>query len=139
MSAYMSPLIVPIAAHDLDLAFEGLVSLLSSGPPEDGGCDEVREWAHFVCTYTRYVHLNTWADDESVERVEGEFLPEFLRASGFLVDLLEKRTCFRFSREECKKLKKYTANIVARHKNLRDNFCRGLDSAFDAAAADPSA
>jgi hypothetical protein len=128
---YKSELIADIAILDIDLALKGLISLNEDGPPEDSSTEEVMEWAHFLCTYSRFLHLNTWTDRESIKRVEKEFLPEFDKAISHIDTLLEQPERFGFDTDNCTKLNLYSAHISARSANLKKNYCSSLGTAFD--------
>ena len=133
---YTSELVIDVAMLDIDLALKGLVCLNEDGP-EDPSVDEVVRWAHFLCTYSRFVHLNTWTDHESIKRVKNEIIPEFERSQHNIQDLLNHTKDFSFNDEQLKKLELYLAHIIARLNNLKINYCMGHDTAFDPGAEYP--
>ena len=128
--SYTSELVSDIAMLDVDFALKGLRCLNEDGPA-DSSADEAVLWAHFLCTYSRFVHLNTWTDHESIQRVNDEFIPEFERPQHSIEDLLRQTEEYGFDAEQVEKLGLYLDHIVARLNNLKANYCTGLDTAFD--------
>jgi len=134
---YTSEIVVDVAMHDIDVAFSGLV-FLNDGPPAESSREEIIEWAHHLCSYTRYVHLNVWTDRESVRRVKDVFLEEFDKAKRCLNELLIASKELGLSLEEKKSVEHYRGNVTARERNLRERYCRGLMSRFEPSTVVPS-
>lgn len=134
---YTSELIVPVAAVNVDLAVSGLVSLNNEKPSDSSPSEEKIEWAHFLCTYTRFIHLRTWLDSEPIMKVQDAYVPQFHLADESIGELLERKKEFGFSRTQVEKLKRYRKNLNARKMNLENNYCQGKDSAFDPGTVHP--
>jgi len=123
---YTSELITNVATNNIDLAIEGLICLNNSEPTNNSPNEKRIEWAHYLCTYARYVHLNTWADCEPIERVADEFVPELEKSERLIARLLERRKELRFTKSQIHKLKRYKKNVTMRKNKLVRNYCGGL-------------
>jgi len=134
---YTSEIVTEVAMHDIEVAFSGLV-FLNHGYASGATIDEIMEWAHHLCSYTRYVHLNTWSDLEPINRVRNDFLPEFENAELLLDELILSKDDLGLDAEKTKSLKRYRKNINARKRNLKNRYCMGLDSAFSPDAEEPT-
>jgi len=135
---FTSPLIADVATCNVDLAIEGLADLIVSEPPDDCPREKL-EWAHFLCTYTRYVHLNTWSDQEPIQRVREEFIPEFMKAEACIMRLIKQSKRFRFTAAQVKRLRRYKRNITKRKESLSINYLlEDCEPDFDPGAIDPS-
>ena len=116
---FTSPFVADVAAQNIDLAIEGLATLNGSEPPDDQARDKL-EWAHFLCTYARYVYLNTCAGQESASRVQEEFIPELVRAEANIARLIERRQELGFTKRQVKSIRRFTENIGMRVEGLRE-------------------
>ncbi len=135
---FTSPLIADVATCNVDLAIEGLADLIVSEPPDDCPGEKL-EWAHFLCTYTRYVHLNTWSDHEPIPRVQEEFIPEFVKAEACITRLIKRSKEFRFTAAQVKRLRRFKRNIAKRKESLSINYLLGdSEPDSDPGAIDPS-
>ncbi len=128
--SYLSHLVTGIAINDIDVAAEGLKALvdpqgeyyplvLRSSTETAGGDGGVLpdplEWAHYLCTYSRYLYLNVSKYRCSVGRVQDEIIPMLEKAQELVADLKRKSD---FSKEDQADLGDYCANIGLRIKNL---------------------
>lgn len=137
--SYLSHLVTSIAISDIDVAAKGLEVLIdpmseyypsvlreSTGAaggdgepppdPEDGGSPpNPLEWAHYVCTYSRYLYLNVSKYRCSVGRVQDEIIPMLQKARELVADLKQKSD---FSKKDQADLDDYCKNIDLRIKNL---------------------
>jgi hypothetical protein len=94
-------------------------ALLKVSPKERG-----LEWAHSVCTASRFVHIDVWRFCPPCEEVKTEGLPLLEKAHDELSRLLGKQGL------DGGKINDYMKNDMARIKNLRDNYLMGQPSAF---------
>lgn len=137
--SYMSDLMINVAISDIDIAIKGFSSLNANAPMNGDESNIGKlEWTFFLCTYSRFVHLNTWFGRESIVRVENEFIPQFEIAIASLSEFLDRRKEFGFTSHQCKKLKHYRNNMKARSDNLVDNYCNGFASVFKPDDVDPT-
>lgn len=120
-----------IAVLDLGVAIECLRSLLKI-PRRERGVG----WAHEVCTYSRYIHINIWSDRPSINYVKNEILDKLLKNATSQTEVLGKLD--RFNEVERNEIMHFNQNDKLRVKNLEENFLNGLPSDFDPAEEEPA-
>ena len=125
--SYLSHLVTSIAISDIDVAEKGLRALIDPEgeyyPPVlrsgavAGGDDQPEhlEWAHYLCTYSRYVYLNVWKYRCSVDRVRDNIIPILKNAKSLIERLAQECD---LSKKDKMDLTKYGENIGLRIKNL---------------------
>jgi len=120
-----------IAVLDLGVAVECLRSLLDVPPAERGV-----SWAHEVCTYSRYIHINVWTERPSIRYVRKEIVGKLLNKAAREVEVLA--TLNRFNEVERSEIQHFHKNISLRVENIKNNFLSGRPSDFDPAEEEPS-
>ena len=125
--SYLSHLVTSIAISDIDVAEKGMRALIDPEgeyyPPglrsgAGAGGDEPPdplEWAHYLCTYSRYLYLNVWKYRCSVDRVRDNIIPILKNAKALIARLVQE---YDLSKKDKSDLAKYEENISLRIKNL---------------------
>lgn len=116
---FVSPFVASVAAKNIDLAIEGLAALNGSEPPDDKPSEKLT-WAHFLCTYARYVYLNSCAGQESTRRIHEEFIPEFEKAEACIARLVDRRKGLGFTKPQFREISKFKENIAMRIRGLSE-------------------
>jgi hypothetical protein len=82
-------------------------------------------WAHEVCTASRYVHINVWRF--SPDHVIAQTIISLLERARN--ELLSIRNSGDFDKDK-HKVDSYIKNITSRVKNLKENYLKGNPSDF---------
>ena len=128
--SYLSSLVTTIAVSDIDVAINGLKDLtdprgvyyphilLHKAKAAVGGEEgpDPLKWAHYVCTYSRYVYLNVFKYRPSAKRVRNEVIPILENAKAAIGDLLQRCD---LGKEDESDLTHYIENISIRIENLK--------------------
>jgi len=85
------------------------------------------QWAHEVCTASRFIHLDVWRFCAKYDYAEGTILPLLKEARSQLLALRDADILEDADRNI---IDSYVKNDYDRMKNLRDNYLQGRASAF---------
>ncbi|HUT28548.1 MAG TPA: hypothetical protein VMX13_02060 [Sedimentisphaerales bacterium] len=83
------------------------------------------EWAHDICTSSRFVHVNVWRFQPDRKRVR-DIIELLERARSELLSILNSGDYD----NDRKKFQEYIDNVGARVANLKNNYLTGKPSAF---------
>ena len=86
--------------------------------------DRNMDWAHDVCTMSRFVHINVWKFCAPREYVRTQVIPLLENAKKQLLNLANMKGF------DTSKILDYAENDTARIKNLKDNYLEQKPSAF---------
>ena len=125
---YADPIFMSLARKDIDLAIDGLTYLNGLRVDPNDSLKEKFDYAQLLCKYTRYCHLTTWKFEISIERAETPVLEELQKAESIVDDLIKSN---KWDQERLDLLKKIHRNVTARIYNLRERYCKGLNTLFD--------
>lgn len=135
MRVYMCANTVEIAMENLNIAFKGFKALNEYTLPKKVTVQDKLRLTHYLCTYSRFVHVNIWQYRVSISEVKQVMIPEFRKARSRIRRIL--RCNGEFTGLQTQKLKRYEHNVLGRERNLLDYYCKGLPSAFDFEIKDP--
>ncbi|MHC4890672.1 MAG: hypothetical protein ACYTEO_14540 [Planctomycetota bacterium] len=131
---YTSRRIIKLARRDIDFALLGLMVLNKTRPSKNWPAAKKVLLAHWLCTYSRYVHLNTWIFRISVNRVIMTVIPELMKSKLFVQRILKGGG---LTKKQTAKLRRYKVNIFARIEDLRASYCCGLSPKYVLGVRDP--
>lgn len=90
--------------------------------------DRNMEWAHELCTVSRFVHVHVWLYCVDLRTVEADVIPLLQRISTALAEFGERSTSL--SDDDRKHIREYMENDERRIVNIRSNYLKGRRSAF---------
>ncbi|MFC1635020.1 hypothetical protein ACFL5Z_09270 [Planctomycetota bacterium] len=125
---YTSRHVIRFARKDIDTAITGLSVLNKTKINKNSPTTAKMQLAHYLCSYSRYVHVNAWRFRISINRVKKTIRNELEKAEQKIRKMLESG---KLAKAQKQKLSHYARNIAARKKNLLDNFCTGRPSEYE--------
>lgn len=85
------------------------------------------KWAHRVCTFSRFIHIDVWRFCPGHEHTINKIIPLLRKAQEECLTLLDSQ---QLREDEKKEVTHYIKNVKDRIRNLEENYLQGKHSAF---------
>ena len=122
---FRSKVVLRRARANVDLAIACLRAAVASKLSKSASVEAKMLFCHYLCTYSRYVHLCVWVFRVPVNRVSQEVIPLLVKCLTYLRLIAKSEE---LTNKQSKKLGDYANHVEARVDDLKVRCLKGVPS-----------